>query len=83
MLTILREYITYFHIDGDWQVSESTVCRTVHWVETTLISSSRFRLGGKKSFLTSSQKSKTAVMDVTKSQIERPKRGQKCFYSGK
>ncbi|WP_442947401.1 hypothetical protein [Nostoc sp.] len=32
---------------SDWQVSESTVCRTVHWVETTLISSGRFRLGGK------------------------------------
>lgn len=78
-----REYRTYFHIASDWQVSESTVCRTVHWVETTLISSGRFRLGGKKSLLTSSQKPKTAVMDVTESQIERPKRGQKRFYSGK
>ncbi|MDZ8261634.1 transposase family protein [Nostoc sp. ChiQUE01b] len=24
-----REYRTYFHIAQDWQVSESTVCRTV------------------------------------------------------
>ncbi len=33
--------------------------------------------------LLSSQKPKTAVMDVTKSQIERPLHGQKRFYSGK
>lgn len=78
-----REYRTYFHIASDWLVSESTVCRTVHWVETTLISSRRFRLGGKKSLLTSSHKPKTVVMDVTESQIERPKHGQKRFYSGK
>ncbi len=31
-----REYRTYFHIAGDWQVSESTICRIVHWVESTL-----------------------------------------------
>ena len=78
-----REYRTYFHIASDWQVSESTVCRIVHWVESTLISSGKFRLGGKKSLLISSQKPKTAVMDVTESQIERPKHKQKRFYSGK
>jgi len=33
--------------------------------------------------LISSQKPKIAVMDVTESQIERPKHGQKRFYSGK
>jgi len=32
-LTYWREYRTYFHIASDWQVSEATVCRTVHWVE--------------------------------------------------
>ncbi len=34
-----REYRTYFHIASDWGVSESTVCRTVHKVENTLIRS--------------------------------------------
>ncbi len=78
-----REYRTYFHIAGDWQISESTVCRIVHRVESTLINSGRFRLGGKKSLLNSSQKPTTVAMDVTESQIERPKHGQKRFYSGK
>ena len=32
-----REYRTYFHIAQDWLLSESTVCRIVHRVETTLV----------------------------------------------
>lgn len=39
-----REYRTYFHIAQDWQVSESTVCRIVHRVESTI------KLFGKVSF---------------------------------
>lgn len=77
-----REYRTYFHIASDWGVSESTVCRVVHLVETTLIRSSKFRLPGKKSLLQGDVPSAVAV-DVTESPIERPKRGQKQFYSGK
>ncbi|TFI52619.1 hypothetical protein BLD44_020360 [Mastigocladus laminosus UU774] len=82
-LTYWREYRTYFHIAGDWQVSEATVCRTVHWVEDVLVNSLRFRLGGKKSLLTPSQKPKTVAMDVTETPIERPLSGQKRFFSGK
>ncbi|MBP5975119.1 transposase family protein [Brasilonema sp. CT11] len=82
-LTFWREYRTYFHIAQDCQVSESTVCRTVQRVETILVTSSRFRLGGKKSLLSSSQKPLTVAMDVIESPIERPKHGQKRFYSGK
>lgn len=42
-----RESRTYFHIGTDWGVSESTVCRIVHWVEDHLIRSGRFHLPGK------------------------------------
>ncbi len=77
-----REYRTYFHISGDWGVSESTVCRIVHNVETTLIRSGKFRLPGKKSLLMG-QVPETVVVDVTESPIERPVRHQKQFYSGK
>ncbi|MCY7274181.1 MAG: transposase family protein, partial [Phormidesmis sp. CAN_BIN44] len=28
-----REYRTYFHIGSSWGISESSVCRIVHWVE--------------------------------------------------
>ena len=40
-----REYRTYFHIATSWGVSESTVCRIVHWVEDALMRTSpRLRL---------------------------------------
>lgn len=78
-----REYRTYFHIAQDWGVAESTICRTVQRVETSLIRSGKFRLPGKKLLLTNPDPPKTIVVDVTESPIERPKRYQKRFYSGK
>lgn len=78
-----REYRTYFHIAQDWSVAESTLCRTVQRVETTLIRSGKFRLPGKKHLLTHPNPPKTITVDVSESPIERPKRYQKRFYSGK
>ncbi len=77
-----REYRTYFHIGSSWGISESTVCRIVHWVEDTLIRTRRFRLPGKKQLL-GFGKPEVVVMDVTETSIERPKRRQRSFYSGK
>lgn len=78
-----REYRTYFHIGSSWGVSESTVCRIVHWVEDTLIRSRRFHLPGKKQLLQGFDKPAVVVLDVTEIPIERPKRHQRQFYSGK
>ena len=79
-----REYRTYFHIATDWGVSEATICRTVHRVENALMQSGKFRLPGKKRlFKGFGPAPPVAVMDVTEIPIERPKRRQKEFYSGK
>lgn len=78
-----REYRTYFHIASSWSVSESTACRIVHWVETHLINSGVFRLGGKKSLVQGFGRPQVVLMDVTETPIERPKRHQRQFYSGK
>ena len=78
-----REYRTYFHIGSSWGVSESTVCRIVHWVEDTLMRSGRFRLPGKQQLLRGFAQPEVVVMDVTETPIERPKRRQRRFYSGK
>ena len=43
-----REYRTYFHIASRWGVSESAICRRVHWLEDTLIIAPQFHLPGKK-----------------------------------
>ncbi len=82
-LQYLREYRTYYHIGKDWKISESSVCRIIHKIENILIKSRQFRLPGKKELWQSSSSEELVVMDVMESQIERPKRRQKQFYSGK
>jgi hypothetical protein len=78
-----REYRTYFHIGSSWGVSESTACRMVHWVEEQLMRSGCFRLPGKKQLVKGSGYPEVAVMDVTETPIERPRRKQQEYYSGK
>jgi hypothetical protein len=82
-LQYLREYRSYYHIGKDWKISESSVCRIVHKIENILIKSRQFRLPGKKELWQSSSDEELVVMDVMESQIERPKKRQKQFYSGK
>jgi hypothetical protein len=78
-----REYRTYFHIATSWGVSESTICRIVHRIESELMQSGMFRLPGKKALLKDVSQPEVVVMDVTETPIERPKRKQQEFYSGK
>lgn len=76
-----REYRTYFHIGSSWGVSESTLWRYVHWVEDHLVKAQRFHLPGKKMLLQGLIP--VTIMDVTETPIERPRRRQRKFYSGK
>jgi hypothetical protein len=78
-----REYRTYFHIATSWRVSESTICRIVHRIESELVQSGMFRLPGKKALLRGLNQPDVVVMDVTETPVERPKRKQEEFYSGK
>jgi hypothetical protein len=82
-LQYLREYRAYYHIGFDWNLSESSVCRIVHKIENILIKSRKFRLPGKKELWQTPSEEEVVIMDVMESQIERPKRRQKQFYSGK
>lgn len=77
-----REYRTYSRAT-DWAVSESTICRIVHRIETDLMASGLFRLPGKKRLVRGVGQYEMVVMDVTETPIERPKRKQKEFYFGK
>lgn len=78
-----REYRTYFHIGTSWGVSESTICRIVTDIESTLMKTGKFRISGKKALLKDSDYPEIVVMDVTETAIERPKKKQKIYYSGK
>lgn len=78
-----REYRTYFHIAQDWDISEATVCRIIRRVETALMQSGRFRIPGKKHLVQGFQPPDVILIDVTETPIERPKKRQKRYYSGK
>jgi transposase len=43
-----REYRTYFHMGTNWGVSESTICRIVTNIESTLMTTGKFGIPGKK-----------------------------------
>ncbi|MEH1906852.1 IS5 family transposase [Nostoc sp.] len=78
-----REYRTYFHIGQTWGVNESTAYRIIRKIEDTLVKSRIFTLPGKKKLASSNYQLEVVVVDVTESPIERPKKKQKNFYSGK
>lgn len=71
-----REYRTYFHLAQDWGVHESTVCRTVHKIESILITSGAFSLPGKKHLLQPGTELEVVVVDVGEHPIERPQKSR-------
>ena len=79
-----REYRTYAHIAASFGVHESTIFRIVRWVEDVLIKSGAFSLPGKKVLRYSAESGiEIILIDATESPIERPKRGQSKYYSGR
>jgi len=71
-----RQYRTYFEIGLDFKISESACCRTIIWVENTLIKSGNFALPARQEVL---QEKNKILIDVTETKIERPKKKQKKF----
>ncbi len=81
-LSFWREYRTLFHLGRDWQLHESNVSRLVRRIEDILIKSGKFSLPGKKRLL-EDDSIKYAIVDVTESLIERPKKNRSGFTAAK
>ena len=69
-----REYRTQFHIGQTYDLSESTVCRTINKIENALLQSGQFTLPGKKSLQESDTIIEIILVDATEQAIERPKK---------
>jgi hypothetical protein len=82
-LKYLREYRTMDSIAAEYCVCKGTICLSIQWVEDTLVKDGSFALRGKKALKRKSKSIQYVVVDVTESPINRPKRGQKEYYSGK
>ena len=81
-LKYLREYRTMEHIGFDYGVSKSTVCESIQWVENTLKKDGTFKLPGKKALQEVPATLEYAVIDVTESPVQRPKKKAKRVLFG-
>jgi len=72
-LKYLRQYVTQKELAFEFEVSEATAHAVITWVEDTLIKSGKFSLPGKKALLEDVD-IEIVLVDVTESQIERPKK---------
>jgi len=82
-LKYLREYRTMDSIAAEYGVCKGTICMAIQWVEDTLEQDGTFALLGKKALKRKSATIDYIVVDVTESPINRPKKNQKDYYSGK
>lgn len=78
-----REYRTQFHISHSYGVDETTVNRTIRWVEDTLIKSGKFSLPGKKALRTGDVEYSVVLVDATETPIERPKKNRSASIRAK
>jgi hypothetical protein len=82
-LKYLREYRTMEHIGGDYGVRKSTICESIHWVENALKKDGTFKLPGKKALKEAGGTIEYAVIDVTESSINRPKKTKNPIIQAK
>ena len=82
-LKYLREYRAMESIGADYGVRKSTVSESIQWVENTLAKDKTFKLPGKRVLKEPIDTIDYIVVDVMESPIQRPKKGQKEYYSGK
>ncbi|MFX1825102.1 IS5 family transposase [Acinetobacter sp. AS5] len=81
-LNYLRSYNTQLELAANYHIAESNVNRTIKKVEDALMKSRRFTLP-KRSITTADEQFNWVIIDATECLIERPKKNQSKFYSGK
>jgi hypothetical protein len=82
-LEYYKEYRAYECIAASFDISKQNICKTIHWVEEVLIQSGVFSLPKRKVLRTEEPEFEVILVDSTETPIERPKKGQKKYYSGK
>lgn len=85
LLTLLywREYRTQYHIAAHYDISEPTCSRITRRVEDILSRSTDFSLPSKKRLDRSSTVYEVVIIDATETMVQRPKKNQQEYYSGK
>ena len=69
------------YLTTQYDYSESSICRIISTIEQILINCEKLTVKGKNKL--KNLKNTKLVIDVTESEIERPKKNQKDYYSDK
>jgi len=84
MLEYYREYRSMAHMAFDYEVSESTVSRTVKEIESVLLQSGKFSLPSKKALYENDGIDLQYILiDATECPVERPKKSKESAIVGK
>jgi Helix-turn-helix of DDE superfamily endonuclease len=83
MLMYYREYRTFFHTAGSYDISEGQCFRIIVKLENILIQSGLFSLPGKKALLPSEHDWEVVLIDVSESSVERPKKNSGAIIQEK
>ena len=75
-LNYLRSYRTQIELSADYGIAESNVNRTIHKIENALIRSQSFSLPKRNQAI---ENEDYVIIDVTESQIERPKKTEEIL----
>jgi len=82
-LEYYKEYRSFECIGASYGLTKSTVRKIIQWVEEALIKSGKFSLPGKKKLVQPTIEYEVIVVDTTETPIQRPKKNQRKYYSGK
>lgn len=84
MLEYYREYRSMAHMAFDYEVSESTVSRTIKEIESVLLQSGKFSLPSKKALYENDGIDLQYILiDATECPIERPKKSKEDAIAGR
>jgi len=82
-LEYYKEYRSLECIGASYGLTKATVGKVIKWVEEALIKSGGFSLPGKKKLVEPTIEYEVIVVDTTETPIQRPKKNQRKYYSGK
>ena len=76
-----REYRTYFHMGTNWRVSESTICRIVTNIESTLMKTGKFGIPGKKALFKGFGRQQSCGNGCHRNSYRTQKKTEKILFS--
>ncbi len=80
-LKYLRQYLSQRYLALEYNIAKSCIAPIIKWTTKVLVSNNNFSLPKKTENI--SDNSENRIIDATESKIDRPKKKQKVWYSGK